>query len=106
MPFMGQGLFIGGNMEQWTPVELFAWTYFACAWCSFGLYSVSDRTWSVKEAFGKTIHGANTGLITAFLGVRFIGFEKPWEVMGLACSAAMGWTSKDAIKDLLLKVLK
>jgi len=93
-------------METWSSTELFAWTYLACAWCSFGLYSVSDATWSCKEAFGRTVHGANTGIITAFLGVRFIGFTKPWEVMGLACSAAMGWTSKDTFKELVLRILK
>jgi hypothetical protein len=88
------------------PKELFLVTYLACAWCSFGLYAVSDKTWSLKEGFAKTIHGANTGIICALLGARFIGFSKPWEIIGLACSASMGWTRKDLVINLLTKILK
>ena len=92
-------------MEPWTEIELFAWTYAACAWCSFGLYSVSDATWTCREAFGKTIHGANTGIITAMLGLRFIGIDRPFEVMGLACSAAMGYVKKDKMIETIVRIL-
>ena len=91
---------------QLSPLELFAWTYAACAWSSFGLYAVSDNDWTFKEAFAKTVHGANTGMICALLGVRFIGFEKPWEVIGLACSTSIGWTKKEDIMGLIRKLIK
>lgn len=92
--------------EPLAPLALFGYTYCCCAWCSFGLYAVSDKTWTVAEALAKTIHGANTGIIFALLGVRWIGFDKPWEVIGLAASASIGWTRKEAIFALVEKLLK
>lgn len=87
------------------PWQVFAMVYAASAWCSFGLYCVSDQTWSMREGFARTIHGANAGTICALLGVRWIGFDKPWEVIGIACSTSMGWTKKEDIGQLVATIL-
>ena len=88
----------------YSEIEILAWCYAACAWSSFGLFAVSNDVWTVKQGLGRTIHGANTGMIAAFLGFRFLA-ETPWKLFGLAMSASMGYASKDTILDLVKRAI-
>lgn len=101
-----------GGQERWAPMtnfsetQLMLATYLSCAWTSFGVYAVSDKPWTCRDALGRIIHGANAGMIMGFISFRFIGLEKPWQFIGLACSTSAGWTSKDHIKAVLENILK
>lgn len=90
-------------MEKW---QLFLLAYLSCMWCSFGAYAVGSDSWSFREAFGKTIHGANAGMIFALLGAEVIGFEKPWRIIGVACGISAGFVRRGELGKMLLDLVK
>jgi hypothetical protein len=92
-------------MSEFTEVELMAWCYFACAWTSFGAFAVSDKPWTLRDAIGHTIHGANAGMITGFLTFRLVGVTQPWKFIGIACGTSAGWTRKSDLSALLGRLI-
>ena len=93
-------------MANFSEIELMLYCYAACAWTGFGTYAVSADRWSCREAFGRTIHAANAGMVVGFMSFSFIGLTRPWQFIGVACSTSMGWTRKDDIKNLVSRLLK
>jgi hypothetical protein len=93
--------------HAWNEVELYLWVYAACAWMAFGVYAHGHKQrWSLKEAFGAVIHAANSGILSAWAGVDFVGVNEPWKVMAIACGVSVGWTQKAVIVELLSKLLR
>ena len=90
----------------WPEIELYLWTYAACMWMAFGLYAHGHTKWSFKEAFGKIVHGSNSGVLAAWASADFVGVDQPWKVMAIACGVSIGWTQKAVLRDAIIKLIK